>query len=270
MSNYSETLIKAICRILRPLIKISLRQGFAFGSFSDLVKKMYVDAGFEEIQRRGQKKTVSNVSILTGINRKEVKRLSEITEMHAQQPVNKLNRIVRVLAGWAHDESFLNSQGMPKDLLLEGDEGSFTQLVKKYSGDMPVVAMLNTLINSGNIKVLDSGWITLLDHQYLVETDNEKKLEILGIDSAEFISSIEHNLNCDNTENVWFQRKASNTHISKKAVEKLQRLSGEKALALLEDLDAQFSSHESEDSEEQTYLSVGVYFYQDKSGKTGE
>jgi len=129
MSLVSEVIQTTIIRILKPLTKVLLRNGIAYAQFADIARKVYVDTGFEEARRQGQKQTVSNVSILTGINRKEVKRLKESLLINTDNSLRKFNRIVRVITGWQHDEEFLDSDHEPRDLLLEGKKGSFGSLV---------------------------------------------------------------------------------------------------------------------------------------------
>lgn len=266
MSMIPEVIQTTIIRILKPLIRILLRNGIAYGTFADMARKLYVDAGFEEAERCGQKQTVSNVSILTGINRKEVKRLKESLAMNTDSSLKKFNRIVRVIAGWQHDEEFLDKDHEPRDLKLEGDTGSFTSLVRRYSGDMPVVAMLNALIDSGNIEVIDNGNIQLINANYLPEADPDKKLDILGIDTAEFIETIDHNIQVANPELAWFQRKASNTQVRVSALPKIKQRINKKAQQLLEDFDADFSANEATEQEDNCSVSIGIYYFQDKAG----
>jgi hypothetical protein len=271
MTLVPEVLQTTIIRILKPLIRILLRNGIAYGTFSDIARKIYVDAGYQEAQRREQKITVSNVSILTGINRKEVKRLKESLSFDSDNSLKKFNRIVRVLAGWQHDEEFLDSDQEPRDLQLEGKKTSFSSLVKRYSGDMPVVAMLNALIDSGNIKINDNGDIQLINPNYLPSTDSDQKLNILGIDTAEFIETIDHNLNIQHPEDAWYQRKASNTHIKHKSATRLRKLISKKAQQLLEDIDADLSANEVDSEEEDSCaISCGIYFYQKSPSKSRE
>jgi len=262
MSLIPEVIQTTTIRILKPLIRILLRNGISYGTFADIARKTYVDSGFEEARRRGQKQTVSNVSILTGINRKEVKRLKESLVFDTDSSLKKFNRVVRVLAGWQHDEEFLDADHEVKDLLLEGDNGSFTSLVKRYSGDMPVVAMLNALIDSGNIKVIDNGNIQLINPNFLPTTDNDEKLNILGIDTAEFIETIDHNLNVKQSRDAWFQRKASNTSVNIESLPKIKQRLNKKAQQLLEDIDADFSSNETDRKDESCAVSIGIFFSQ--------
>ena len=72
-----KTLARALHTMLRPLVRILLRNGIAYGSFAELAKKTYVEVAFEDFAPEGKKQTVSRVSALTGLTRKEVKRLLE-------------------------------------------------------------------------------------------------------------------------------------------------------------------------------------------------
>lgn len=265
MSLIPESLQLVMIRILTPLVRILLRNGIAYGTFADIARKVYVDVGFEEAARQGQKTTISNVSIITGINRKEVKRLKESIEFDTDRSLKKFNRIVRVLAGWQHDEEFLDPDHEPMDLLLEGEEGSFTRLVRRYSGDMPVVAMLNALRDSGNIRILDNGLIQLVNPNFLPDTDSEQKLNILGIDTAEFIETIDHNIQVSDPADAWFQRKASNINVRCSALPKLKQQIHKKAQLLLEDVDADFSDNETDDPDDRCHASFGIYLHLKKT-----
>jgi len=270
MNLVPEVIQTTTIRILKPLIRILLRNGIAYGTFADIARKIYVDAGYDEASRREQKLTVSNVSILTGINRKEVKRLKESLSFDSDNSLKKFDRIVRVLAGWQHDEEFLDEDHEPKDLQLEGMKSSFTSLVKQYSGDMPIVAMLNALMDSGNIKIIDNGYIQLINPNYLPSSDSDQKINILGIDTAELIDTIDHNINIAHPEDAWFQRKASNTHIRKSAVNKLKKKINKKAQQLLEDVDADLSANEVENDEDSCAVSFGIYFNQKSTSQERE
>jgi hypothetical protein len=262
MALVPEIIENSIIRIVSPLVRIMLRNGIAYGAFVDIVRKIYVEAGFHEVKRRDLKATISNVSIVTGLNRKEVKRLKGALSESPDHSLKKFNRIVRVLAGWQHDQEFLDQQHEPRDLQLDGERGSFTSLVRRYSGDMPVVAMLNSLLSSGNIQVIDNGNIQLVNGNYLPQTDSEQKLNILGIDTAELIETIDHNLRASNNDDLWFQRKASNTRVNPRALTKIRQRIRRKAQQLLEDIDADFSANESDSDADATSVSIGIYYWQ--------
>ena len=63
-----NALVAAISRLLRPLVRLLLRQGIPYGVMADVVKQVYVDVAFREFGLPGRKQSVSRVSIITGIS----------------------------------------------------------------------------------------------------------------------------------------------------------------------------------------------------------
>ena len=67
-----------VLKILRPLVRVMIRNGVSVGSFEELVRKAYVDEAFTMGEKNRLKTTISSVSAQTGLSRKEVKRLHEL------------------------------------------------------------------------------------------------------------------------------------------------------------------------------------------------
>lgn len=75
--NLQDSLYRAILRLLRPLARLILNHGVAYGTFAELARKAFVEEGFDHLQRAGKRPTVSSVSALTGLTRKETKLLRD-------------------------------------------------------------------------------------------------------------------------------------------------------------------------------------------------
>lgn len=262
-----KTLTAAILRLMYPLVRILLRNGVAYGTLAELVRKVYVDVAFREFAPAGKKQTVSRVSALTGLTRKEVKRLLESDGANDSSSQARYNRAVRVIGGWMHDRRFLDTQGKPADLEIEGERKSFARLVKDYSGDIPTMAMLSMLEEAGSIKVV-KGRVRLVRHAFVPGSDSVDKIRILGTDVYELITTIDHNLIAE-PEDLLFQRKVSYDSIDPDALPKLKKLTFSKAQALLEQLDKQYSSNELESGSKAKgkYISLGIYYYEDDSSE---
>jgi len=259
-----QALSLAALSILRPLVRILLRNGVAFGSFADLAKKVYVDVAFEEFAPDTKKQTISRVSALTGLTRKEAKRLHELEHTDSQRSEQRYNRAVRVISGWVNDKEFHDALGQPESLPIEGAKASFSALVRKYSGDVPTQSMLSVLISASAIEKTGDR-VRLIQRAYVPGKDPADKLSILGTDTAELISTIDHNL-VNGEKGLRFQRKVSNHHIQADAVPEFQLLSSQKAQQLLEQFDAWLSDHEVDsekrDSDQGDYVSLGIYYYE--------
>ncbi len=77
--SINSILTESALKILRPLIRVMIRNGVSCGNFEELVRKAYVDEAFSAGK---PKTTISSVSAQTGLSRKEVKRLTEINDTH--------------------------------------------------------------------------------------------------------------------------------------------------------------------------------------------
>ena len=244
------------------IIRTLLRNGMSYGEFDQVARKCFVDVAYRDFTPPGKKQTVSNVAILTGLNRKEVKKLAELDLAQPAVEERQYNRVVRVLGGWINDPRFLRKDGNPSDLPYEGS-GSFSELVKEYSGDMPVAAMQKVLSASGNIRFTDDNHLRLLSHAYLPSDDPVEKLDILGTDSSQLLETIDFNLSAPE-EALRFQRKASNPKVAQESIPEVQQFLKRKGQAFLEEVDLYLSQHESDDGSS-AELSVGLFYHESEN-----
>jgi Family of unknown function (DUF6502) len=265
-----QALSAAVLRILRPLVAVLLRHGMAYGTFAELARKAYVEEGFAHAEASGKRPTVSGVSALTGLTRKETKRLRELDFIDDQSSSRRYSRAIRVISGWTNDPRFQSSAGEPAILPMDGTGGSFSALVKEYSGDIPPAAMLSVLQDSGTVAVGEQG-VVLQEKAYIPSATPLEKINILGSDVAELIDTIGHNLGAEPGER-YFQRKVSNVLLHPDAVPAFRELSTRKSQLLLEEYHSWLSNHEvdpdGEPAVEPCYVAVGIY-YSDYPG-TGE
>ena len=102
----------AVIRLLRPLVRVLLRHGMAYGTFAELARKAYVDEGFEQVAASGKRPTISSVSALTGLTRKETKRLREQEVVGDEDSAQRYSRAIRVVSGWLSDSRFQKCPGL--------------------------------------------------------------------------------------------------------------------------------------------------------------
>lgn len=263
MSDSLQNILqRSAARILRPLVRVMLRNGVACGSFEEMVRRAYVDEAFRLARQQG-KATVSAVSALSGLSRKEVKRLQELTAEDAGDNSQKYNRAVRVISGWMNDARFRSAEGVPRALDMEGSEHAFAALVKDYSGDIPTRAMFDLLHASGCVEQID-GRVVLISHAYVPGSDPADIIDILGADTHELMSTVIHNMTSAKDERR-FQRKVSTRQLDAAHVDAFHKYASRRSQALLEELDNWLSEHDADDEVRSRYVSLGIYFYRDDS-----
>jgi len=263
METTNKILTTAISQILRPLVRILLRNGISCGSFEEMVRKAYVDEAFAQAQRNNIKATISSVSAETGLSRKEVKRLTEVDLSDSKNTEQKYNRAIRVISGWLNDPQYAYEEGNPRALSMDSgldSEASFAGLVKQYSGDIPTKAMLNLLEASNCVEIKD-GLVHLVRNAYVPGNDPEEIIRILGRDTNQLINTIDHNLTADE-KSKWFQRKVSNPRVATDAVPEFKEFSRKRSQTLLEELDAWLSQNEADDDTDSHYVSMNIYYYE--------
>jgi hypothetical protein len=234
--DLTNALSAAVKRLLYPLVQILLRQGMPFGAFSDLAKRVYVDVAQQEFGIPGRKQSISRVSIITGLTRKEVRRVQRLSIADDASAIAQYNRAARVIAGWRRDPQFIDSQGNPAELPLEGEGSSFAELVRRFSGDVPARAVRDELLRVGAAEITETGAIRLQVRAYVPIGSETEKVSILGIDVADLLTTITHNIVADASE-PFFQRKVAYDNLPIEAVAGLKPLVHKKAQELLEEFD---------------------------------
>jgi hypothetical protein len=266
-NRISQTLSAAVSRLIRPLIRVLLRHGMSFNEFSDLAKRVYVDVAMSEFRIPGKKQTISRVSILSGLTRKEVQRLCSSAGDSDQAAAERYNRAARVISGWVRDPDFTDAEGVPLALPLDGDAVSFTTLVRKHSGDMPARAVLDELLRVGAAERMPDARIRLVTRAYIPRTSELDKLAILGADVSDMISTIDHNLE-HGSEDPRFQRKVMYDNLPEDAVAEFRRLSSEQGQKLIEKMDQWLSRHDRDvspgvEGNGRMRAGVGVFYFEE-------
>src|SRR5690554_1052001 len=237
----TNPLHQAMFRILRPLARLLLRNGIPFGEFAELVKRAYVEAALEDFPGDRRKPTDSGAAVMTGLTRKEVKRQREILagQHIGKSDVLHANRASRVVSGWVHDALFQSPSGEPAILTFDGAL-SFSELAKKYSGDMPPRSVLDELLRVGVVSVdSDTGKLALMKRAYVPAGDSQEMLQIFGEDVSDLIATIDHNLVCDaGRQRPLFQRTLTYNNISPEVMEAWRSHAAEQSQKLLEQLDS--------------------------------
>jgi len=254
----------AIKQLLRPLMRVLLRNGVSHSEFAEVAKQVYVDVAQHDFTLQKRKQTVSRISVLTGLNRKEVKRvIEELTDEPSLPRAN--NRAVKVVNGWMRDTCFLDESGGPAPLPLEGDV-SFSSLVKEYSGDMPVRAVLDELLVSGAVH-RDGDMIRLATRAYVPHKDELQKFSLLGRATADLLNTFDHNLQHAH-EDSRLQLTVAYDNLPREVVDEFKQLSQKQAQALLVEFNKWLAERDRDTNPESVgegryRAGVGVYYFEE-------
>ena len=261
----------AVLRILRRLARLLLRNGVPFDAFIELAKHAYVDSAMNDFALPGRKPSASRAAVLTGLTRKEIQRLStQATDLESSAPTY-YNRASRVVAGWIRDADFGNADGEPRPLAFDG-EASFSELVRRYSGDVPPRAVLDELLRVGVAEKRDDGHIHLLTRGYVPRVEDAAALRILGADVSLLIETIDHNL--QHADSPRFQRKVIYDNLPGEAIEAVRALCRQQSQALLEQVDTQLAARDRDANPTvrgtgRVSAGIGIYYFENNLDSPG-
>jgi hypothetical protein len=157
-SKFAFVVAKRLASVLLPI-------GFGAGDFIGAAKAAFVEAAADQIRKRGDRPSAARIAIVTGLSRAEVGKIRLHDDLSPRPFAEQ--RTERVMHGWFSDSRYVDSNGGPRPLVMTGP-GSFDELVRKYSGDIPRRAVLEELIAGGMAEVDHSGLVKALRRHYLL------------------------------------------------------------------------------------------------------
>jgi hypothetical protein len=269
----NDPLERALETLLIPVVRVALKRGLAFGRFSELVKRAYVAAARRHFRVPNRRLSVSRVAVLTGMTRKEASRLmkDDPDEQLGDRMIRQVNRAARVVTAWVEDADFHDGRGAPASLSFESDDGpAFVDLVAKYGADVGARAVLDELVRVGTVAERADGRLYLTNRAYIPASDERAKLDIFGIDVADLVSSIEHNL-ASESETAFFQRKVSYDNLPDTYLPLLRERLSKRGQELLEELNADMATHDRDtrpdgdasDDAARSRAMVGIYYFEE-------
>lgn len=195
-SAVSETVkaavMRAVLRLLEPLVRLLLEAGIGVGEFNQLAKMAYARAARDAAPEA--RPNISRIAVLTGIPRGEVAEILRRPEEYRTEPERGVQRAERVLQGWWKDADFCDGKGEPLKLPLRGPRRSFAALVKRYAGDPRVRTLLKELLRVKAVRRLPDRHVEVLSRTFATARWDNTGIEIVGERVRDLLDTLVHNL----------------------------------------------------------------------------
>ena len=102
MSELGERLIAAAAQVLEPLVQRLLATGVPFGQLEARLRELFVAVAEAEFALADRRQTDSRISLLTGINRKDVRRIRSL-DTGAAPRIFSRNLVASLISPWVAD-----------------------------------------------------------------------------------------------------------------------------------------------------------------------
>jgi Family of unknown function (DUF6502) len=185
-----------LARLLRPLVRLLIRTGVTFPALQDMLRELYVNVAEYDFALPGKEQTDSRVSLLTGIHRKEVRRLRGAGAPVSAVPAT-ISRGGQIIARWLGAPGYQDKSGRPLALPRSSSDAeavSFETLVRSVTVDVRPRAVLDEWLAHGMVTADDEGQITLAETAYLERKDGAALAYYFGRNLAFHMSAATANL----------------------------------------------------------------------------
>ena len=159
-------ILKAFDGLLGGVIRLALRNGVSYKEFAQICKTRYVDIATREFGIQGRPTNMSRVALMTGLDRKEIKKEMSI-QKDEKGDTTAPDKISQILTAWHSTPPYCDAEKKPVLLPLDGGTPNFTELAKQYAGDMPIITIVNELKRSQTISQNDDGMLKLERYFYI-------------------------------------------------------------------------------------------------------
>jgi hypothetical protein len=263
--NFKTTLLGAFGRLMKPLVRILLRNGVAYGEFAEVIKRVYVDVSASAIKDVGGVPSESKVAIKTGLSRAEVARLLSSTDSPGDGLEAQTNRVGWLLTLWHQDTG---PYGIPLELPFDDKPGkrSFCELVRRSGAqDVSPSELLEELLRVGAAVQLPNGLIRVLARSYLPSQTDPAALEFMSVAFTDLATTLARNLEFEDRPK-FFERRVWTPHgIAGKDLSAFEQMVNEQGQHFLETLDDWLTARETEarkSHDEVVRVGVATYMFQ--------
>jgi hypothetical protein len=170
-------LTQAIGQLMKPLAALALAHGVPFASLEDMLKTALVDEVRAAHPNLPGHRMVSRVSAATGINRREVTRITQARS--EEQPAPHRSPATRVFTRWLADPALKNRKGEALALARQGPAPSFEALAQSVTRDVHPRSLLDELCRLGLARV-DGDMVHLQQTSFVPRGDRDRLLGFLG------------------------------------------------------------------------------------------
>jgi hypothetical protein len=262
-----QKILSALYLVLRQLAKALLAAGVGYREYAEISKSAFVDVATKNYGLRGRPTNISRVAVMTGLTRKEVRRIRDRTEAGDQTLIERHTPMSEILHRWYTDEEFIDETGKPLVLDFSGENKSFAALVRKHGGDIPPGAMRTELKRIDAIEEMSDGRLRALKRNVSGLKSHERLVTGLANVIYPAALTLAHNTISERDE-TWIQRTAATRYVRKDDLGRLRRISSDRLVELTESIDDLFVAYETLYEKDADYHStravgVGVFYFEE-------
>lgn len=257
---------RALRKVLRPLVRLLVAHSLRFPFAAELLKSLYVEVAAEEFPVEGKAQTDSRIHFLTGVHRKDVKRLRSSENRKFDSP-EQASLGSQLIARWTTQSSYLE-RGKPRRLPRTASRGpSFEMLVRDLNTDIRARVVLDEWLRLGIAEVDEDDCVLLKVDAFIPPGGSEEIAYYFGRNVHDHTAAAVHNVL--GHKPPLLERSVNYNHLTPAAVEELTALSRQRGMEMLQEINSRALELQRSSSgpEATNRVNFGVYFFTEDEGE---
>ncbi len=275
-------LLKAARRVMRPLVRLMMQSGVTFPVLADTLRQLFVEVAVNEILPDQKARTDSRVSLLSGVHRKEIKRLRSLPADHAETP-DIVTMASQIVARWLGSSMFADADGQPRILsrvIRAQPDGSgnfaFEDLVLSVTTDVRPRAVLDDLLSHGVVSLVEDDCVRLNTHAFIPRPGGAEQLFYFARNLHDHVAAASANISA--SKPPFFDRSVHYDDLTPAQAEALRAYAREIAMRALLDVNRKALDLLESDTvpapdpttrDDRHRVNLGIYLYQERESGRG-
>ena len=269
-----EAVLSVFAELVRPLMRVAFEYGISASEIAGVVRRTFIQALESRLLEQKRATTDARLALVAGLTKSDVTALRQALRSgapHSMRAPVSLDQVTNLLTVWHTHTGFSGAYGLAMELDLVPTHGSprrsFQDLVDLACPGVDPEALLDELVASGSVEIIESVTVRCLSRAYLPKEADVKRIEWMGRILSNVATSFVHNLLRTTQEPAYMERAVvSDEPLSEVGRDKFLTIAGERGQELLTELDTFLTRlAASERSDTGKKYGVGVYFFEDRS-----
>ena len=257
-------LVKAVKMLCRPLIRLLIEKGVTYPQFREFMKQLYVEVADESFSLDNKKPSDSRIFVLTGVHRKDIKRIRQQTGQEDPQVTSSASLSGEIVARWTSMPEYLDQKGKPRQLprAEKDNKPGFDQLVSSISKDVRPKVILDEWLRL-NVVRMKNELVVLNQSAFVTNKEFKEMAYYLGHNVHDHIASCVNNMLTE--DDAMLERSVYYSSLTEASINKLRSIASKKGDDLLQHLNKQAIKLYDTDKhrDDAVYrMRLGVYWYQ--------
>ena len=173
MQPVKENLLAAFRYLLRPLVRLAVKNAVAFPEFSGVLKQAYVDVAAKQIAASGKDPSEEGISLIANITTTDVHNILQAAgDAKFGVAAQEGNPLPTILNAWHTNPKYTGPYGVVRDIPFSRAEGvtdayTFSQLAADYCPGVSPKELLDELIRTGCVQDVGNDFYRAIKRSYV-------------------------------------------------------------------------------------------------------